>query len=109
MLSSIMTFWVYLFLMFISIVFLLAFIIFPLLSLNKDVKNAFPNRGYKNYKLGDYSGWLSYKKVNNANTWKKITNCLHARNLYSNFKSKSLNNTVDQFYVENLSTFQSRY
>ncbi|KAK7265331.1 hypothetical protein RJT34_32950 [Clitoria ternatea] len=98
--------WVYLLVMFLLIVLLFAFTIFAFVITNKGAGEAVSNRGYKEYRLGDYSNWLQ-KRVNNTNTWNRIKSCLQSGKLCSDFHNKFVNDNVDKFYTENLSALQS--
>ncbi|XP_020231314.1 tetraspanin-8 [Cajanus cajan] len=98
--------WVYLLVMFLLIVLLFAFTIFAFVVTNKGAGEAVSGRGYKEYRLGDYSNWLQ-KRVDNPNTWNRIKSCLNSGKLCSEFRDKFINDTVTQFYTENLSALQS--
>ncbi|KAK7388431.1 hypothetical protein VNO78_23247 [Psophocarpus tetragonolobus] len=99
--------WLYLLVMFVLIVLLFAFTIFAFVVTNKGAGEVVSNRGYKEYRLGDYSNWLQ-KRVNNSNTWNRIKSCLQSGKICNDFQSKFLNDTtVNQFYAENLSALQS--
>ena len=97
--------WVYLLVMFLLIVLLFAFTIFAFVVTNKGAGEAVSNRGYKEYRLGDYSNWLQ-KRVNNAKTWNRIKSCLQSGKVCTEFQTKFLNDTVNEFYNENLSALQ---
>ncbi|XP_028773626.1 tetraspanin-8-like [Neltuma alba] len=98
--------WLYLVVMFCLIVLVFAFTIFAFVVTNKGAGQAVSNRGYKEYRLGDYSNWLQ-KRVNNAKTWNKIQSCLQSGKLCSKFKDQFLQDNVERFYTENLSALQS--
>ncbi|BAT76656.1 hypothetical protein LR48_Vigan541s000800 [Vigna angularis] len=98
--------WVYLLVMFLLIVILFAFTIFAFVVTNKGAGEAVSKRGYKEYRLGDYSNWLQ-KRVNNPKTWNRIKSCLQSGKVCTEFQNKFLNDTFPDFYTENLSALQS--
>ncbi|KAG8372480.1 hypothetical protein BUALT_Bualt12G0070500 [Buddleja alternifolia] len=65
--------WVYLLVMFLLIVVLFSFTIFAFVVTNRGAGEAISERGYKEYRLGDYSTWLQ-RRVNNH--WGRISSCL---------------------------------
>ncbi|MCO5554537.1 hypothetical protein L7F22_008067 [Adiantum nelumboides] len=67
--------WIYLVVMFLLIVLLLVFTIFAFVVTNKTAGEVVGNKGYKEYKLGDYSTWLR-RQVNKTSNWQKIESCL---------------------------------
>lgn len=75
---------------------------------NKGAGEVLSGRGYKEYRLGDYSDWLQ-KRVNNTKNWNKIKSCLIDSKVCSSFHDKYLNDTVEQFYSEHLSSVQVLY
>ncbi|KAH9806165.1 tetraspanin-8 [Citrus sinensis] len=98
--------WVYLVVMFLLIVLLFCFTIMAFVVTNKGAGEVLSGRGYKEYRLGDYSDWLQ-KRVNNTKNWNKIKSCLIDSKVCSSFHDKYLNDTVEQFYSEHLSSVQS--
>ncbi|XP_041017582.1 tetraspanin-8-like [Juglans microcarpa x Juglans regia] len=98
--------WFYLLVMFLLILLLTVFTIFAFAVTNKGAGEALSYRGYKEYRLGDYSNWLQ-NRVNNTKNWNKIKSCLHDSKVCSSFADKYLNDTVEQFYAEHLSALQS--
>nr|DAD42103.1 TPA_asm: hypothetical protein HUJ06_000333 [Nelumbo nucifera] len=96
--------WLYLLVMFLLIVLLFCFTIFAFVVTNKGAGEVLSGKGYKDYKLGDYSNWLQ-KRVNN-NNWRKIKSCLMDSHV-----CKSLNNSaaepVEEFYARHLSSIES--
>jgi len=98
--------WFYLLVMFILILLLTVFTIFAFAVTNKGAGEVVSGRGYKEYRLGDYSNWLQ-KRVSNTKNWNKIKSCLYDSKVCSNFQNKYVNDTVDEFYNEHLSALQS--
>lgn len=97
--------WVYLLVMFVLIVLLFSFTVFAFVVTNKGAGTALSNRGYKEYKLGDYSNWLQ-DRVKKAKNWNKIKSCLIDAKICSSFSDKYVNDTVQELYSENLSALQ---
>ncbi|TQE10209.1 hypothetical protein C1H46_004181 [Malus baccata] len=97
--------WVYLLVMFLLIVVLFAVTIFAFAVTNKGAGKVLSGKGYKEYRLGDYSQWLQ-KRVNNTKNWNKIKSCLIDSKVCSTFKDKYANDTLQTFYSENLSALQ---
>lgn len=67
--------WFYLFAMSLLIILLLCFTIFAFAVTNKGVGETLSGKGYKDYRLGDYSTWLQ-RRVNDPKDWNKIRSCL---------------------------------
>lgn len=67
--------WIYLFVMFLLILLLFIFTIFAFVVTNAGAGQAVSGKGFKEYKLGDYSNWLQ-KRVENPSYWAKIHSCL---------------------------------
>ncbi|XP_057867415.1 protein TORNADO 2 [Cryptomeria japonica] len=64
----------YLLLMFVLIILLLTLVVFVFLVTNRGSGHGHivPNRAYREYTLGDYSGWLRHR----VHAWNRIRNCL---------------------------------
>ncbi|KAI6704264.1 hypothetical protein NL676_013400 [Syzygium grande] len=97
--------WLYLLVMFLLIVLLFCFTVFAFVVTNKGAGEALGERGYKEYRLGDYSHWLQ-KRVNSTKNWNKIRSCLSDGKVCSSFQDQYLNDTVEKFYTEHLSALQ---
>lgn len=100
--------WIYLFVMFILIVLLFVFTIFAFAVTNRGAGQVLSNRGYKEYRLGDYSNWLQ-NRVNNNKNWNKIRSCLVDGKVCTEFNVKFARDTVDQLYQEHLSSIQVNF
>ncbi|ONK70510.1 uncharacterized protein A4U43_C05F34450 [Asparagus officinalis] len=96
--------WLYLFAMFILIVLILCFTVFAFAVTNKGVGQVVSGRGYKEYKLGDYSHWLQ-KRMNNPKNWDKIRSCLVDSKVCRNLQEKR--QTLSEFINGSLSPIQS--
>ncbi|KAI4295000.1 hypothetical protein MLD38_040728 [Melastoma candidum] len=98
--------WIYLLVMFLLIVLLFCFTIFAFVITNKGAGKALSGKGYKEYRLADYSNWLQ-KRVNNTKNWNRIKSCLMDGKLCSSFSDKYMNDTMEKFYSEELTSLQS--
>lgn len=94
--------WVYLLVMFLLILLLFCFTIFAFVVTNKGAGEAVSGKGYKEYRLGDYSNWLQ-KRVNNH--WTKIRSCLVDSKICQRLL-ESGSTPVEDFYKEHLSALQ---
>ena len=90
---------------FFMIMGLLCFTIFMLVVTNKGVGQVISNRGYKEYRLGDYSNWLQNHLVNDKN-WGRIKSCLMDTDICSRL-GKEINDDAAAFYKKNLSPIQA--
>lgn len=98
--------WVYLIFMFLLIILIFAVTVFAFVVTNKGAGEVLSNRGFKEYRLGDYSNWLQ-KQVDKSGNWKKIKSCLQDSKICKNLASHSINETAQEFYNENLSPIES--
>lgn len=69
---------------------------------NKGAGEAVSGKGYKEYRLGDYSNWLQ-KRVNN--NWNKIRSCLVDSKICQRLLEAG-STPVEDFYKEHLSALQ---
>jgi hypothetical protein len=95
--------WLYLLVMFLLIVLLFGFTIFAFVVTNKGAGEAVSGRGYKEYRLGDYSSWLQ-KRVNK--NWDKISSCLKDSKICQRLLEAG-STPAETFYKERLSSLQS--
>ncbi|KAF8400445.1 hypothetical protein HHK36_013743 [Tetracentron sinense] len=97
--------WAYLLVMFLLIVLLFCFTIFAFVVTNKGAGEVASGRGYKEYRLGDYSNWLQ-NRVNSNKNWNKIRSCLQDGKVCKSLADDA-NNGFEDFYKKHLSPIQS--
>ncbi|KAG6382781.1 hypothetical protein SASPL_157510 [Salvia splendens] len=95
--------WVYLLVMFLLILLLFCFTIFAFVVTNKGAGQALSDKGYKEYRLGDYSNWLQNRVNDN---WGKIRSCLEDSKICQKLLTDNSTPAAD-FYKEHLSSLQS--
>jgi len=98
--------WVYLLVMFFLILLLFCFTIFAFVVTNKGAGETLSGKGYKEYKLGDYSNWLQ-KRVNSDKNWNRIKSCLMDSKVCKSMIDDGSTTRVEEFYKERLSAIQS--
>ncbi|XP_059638792.1 tetraspanin-8-like [Cornus florida] len=96
------------FVMFILIVLFFCFTIFAFMVTNTGAGEVTLSRGYKEYKLGDYSSWLQ-KRVSNSKNWNKNKSCLMDSKVCKSLIDDKANTQVQQFYLQRLSAIQGGY
>ncbi|GMH16620.1 hypothetical protein Nepgr_018461 [Nepenthes gracilis] len=97
--------WIYLLFMFLLIILLFCFTIFAFVVTHKGVGEVLSGKGYKEYRLGDYSNWLQ-KRVNNTKNWTKIKSCLIDGKVCRGLNGEN-HTTASQFFAKELSPIQS--
>lgn len=95
--------WVYLLVMFLLIVLLFCFTVFAFVVTNRGAGEAVSGRGYKEYRLGDYSHWLQ-KRVGSDKNWGRIRSCLVDAKVCRSLQQRNL--TWSEFVIDNLSPVQ---
>ncbi|KAG6529116.1 hypothetical protein ZIOFF_011310 [Zingiber officinale] len=75
----------------------------PLIALD-GAGRAVSDRGFKEYRLGDFSHWLQ-KRVEDSKNWRRIRSCLDQRKACKSMEQK--NETWAQFVGHDLSPIQS--
>jgi len=83
----------YLIVMFLLIVLLFCFTIFAFVVTNSGAGSAVSGKGYKEYKLGDYSTWLQ-KRVDNPSYWAKIKSCIADSKVCNDLSKKYTDETA---------------
>nr|GMC61146.1 tetraspanin-8-like [Ipomoea batatas] len=96
--------WIYLFVMFLLILLLFCFTIFAFVVTNKGAGEAVSGKGYKEYRLGDYSNWLQ-KRVNG--NWRRIRSCIEDSKVCKSLIDQGSETPVQSFYNQHLSALQS--
>lgn len=96
--------WVYLLVMFLLIVIVLCFTIFAFFVTNKGAGEVVSGRGYKEYKLGDYSNWLQ-KRVEDSKNWKSFRSCIQQSHVCENLADENI--ALADFIKKNLSPLES--
>lgn len=97
--------WLYSATMFLLILLLLCFTVFAFVITNKGAGKVVSGRGYKEYRLGDYSNWLQ-KRVEKSSNWNKIKSCLQDAKVCKSLADGSVNEAAEEFYRKNLSPTQ---
>ncbi|KAK8940452.1 Tetraspanin-8 [Platanthera zijinensis] len=97
--------WIYLFLMFLMIVALFCFTVFAIVVTSKGAGDAVSGGGYKEYRLGDYSGWLQ-RRVGDAETWRSIKSCMADAGVCGGLQVLLFQEAND-LYLSTLSSIQS--
>ncbi|KAM3275481.1 hypothetical protein ACQJBY_044071 [Aegilops geniculata] len=96
--------WFYLVAMFLLIVVLLGITVFAFVVTHKGTGEAVSGRGFKEYRLGDYSTWLQ-RRVENDKNWNRIKGCLQDAKVCRSLEDRR--ETVQQFMSSDLSPIQS--
>ncbi|OIW18646.1 hypothetical protein TanjilG_13398 [Lupinus angustifolius] len=98
--------WLYLVVMFMFILLLSAFSIFVFVVTIKGDGEELSGKGYKEYRLGNYSIMLQ-NRVNNPVAWNRMKSCLQSSQICFQFQKQYVKDNVHQFYNEKLSALQS--
>uniref|UniRef100_A0A0D9WSR3 Tetraspanin n=1 Tax=Leersia perrieri TaxID=77586 RepID=A0A0D9WSR3_9ORYZ len=96
--------WLYLLALFVLIVLLFAFTVFAFVVTNRGAGWVVSGRGYKEYRLGDYSTWLQ-RRVEDSGNWAKIRSCLQDGKVCGKLAARR--ETLGQFVAANLSPVES--
>ena len=95
--------WLYLLALFLLIALLLVFTVFAFVVTNHGVGSVVSGRGYKEYRLGEYSTWL-HRRVENSQNWAKIRSCLQDGKVCQKLGVRK--ETMQQFVTNDLSPIQ---
>ncbi|GLJ32091.1 hypothetical protein SUGI_0646130 [Cryptomeria japonica] len=98
--------WIYLFVTFLLIILLFCFTIFAFVVTNKGAGQLASDKGYKEYRLGDYSHWLQ-DRVQNGDNWRKIKSCIRDTKVCKSLSQDYVYNVATEFYLRNLSPIQA--
>uniref|UniRef100_A0A453T404 Tetraspanin n=6 Tax=Triticinae TaxID=1648030 RepID=A0A453T404_AEGTS len=96
--------WLYLVALFLLIALLLVFTVFAFVVTNRGAGSVVSGRGYREYRLGEYSTWLQ-RRVESAGNWAKIRSCLRDGGVCQRFGARG--ESLQQFVTNNLSPIQS--
>lgn len=97
--------WVYLLVMFVLIVVLFCFTIFAFVVTNRGAGDTLSGKGYKEYRLGDYSNWLQ-KRVSSGKNWDRIRSCLVDAKVCQKLLNQNTT-SESEFYTLKLSPVES--
>ncbi|RLN33905.1 senescence-associated protein [Panicum miliaceum] len=96
--------WVYLLAMFVLIVAAFCLTVFAFAVTNRGAGEAVSDRGYKEYRLGDYSNWLQ-RRVESTKNWNRIRSCLQDSKVCKSMQEKRA--TFADFMRSDLSPIES--
>lgn len=94
----------YLFTMALLIALLLIILVFAFVVTRPDGSYVVPDRGYKEYRLDEFSSWLRHR-VTGSGSWRKIMPCLAASDVCIKLTQNYI--TADQFFNSHISPLQS--
>ncbi|KAF5194581.1 Tetraspanin-8 [Thalictrum thalictroides] len=96
--------WIYGLVISLLILGMFCFTVFAFIVTNHGAGKVVSGKGYKEYRLGDYSHWLQNHVVDGKN-WGKFKSCLADTNLCMKLSGDA--RTPQEFYKKNLSPTQS--
>ncbi|MCO5547674.1 hypothetical protein L7F22_001125 [Adiantum nelumboides] len=97
----------YMVVLFLLILAILAFTILAFIVTNKGAGHAVSDKGFKEYRLGDYSTWLQRHVVDKPANWRKIKSCLIHAKVCKDLQEDKRALSLSSFYQQNLSPIQS--
>jgi hypothetical protein len=95
--------WLYLVALFLLIALLLVFTVFAFAVTNRGAGAVVSGRGYREYRLGEYSTWLQ-RRVENRENWARIRSCLQDGQVCRKLAARR--ETPQQFAASHLSPIQ---
>jgi hypothetical protein len=95
--------WLYLVALFLLIALLLVFTAFAFAVTNRGAGAVVSGRGYREYRLGEYSTWLQ-RRVENHENWARIRSCLQDGQVCRKLAARK--QTLQQFATSQLSPIQ---
>ncbi|KAF8723723.1 hypothetical protein HU200_021688 [Digitaria exilis] len=98
--------WAYVVLMFILVVAVFAFTVFAFVVTDRGAATAVSGRGYHEYRLGDYSGWLR-SRIAEPDTWSRVESCIFEARVCSGRLDGAVGRDAMVFYRRHLSPIQS--
>ncbi|GAV84335.1 Tetraspannin domain-containing protein [Cephalotus follicularis] len=96
----------YLVVMFVLIVGMIGFTLFVFVVTNAGAGKVMSGKGFKEYRLGDYSNWLRNHFVN-GKKWDQIRSCLIDAQVCKSLAKDVVDPSVEAFYKKSLSPIQS--
>lgn len=97
----------YLLFMFVAIITIIGFIIFAFTVTDKGGGHAVLNRGYDEYRLQDYSGWLK-DRIKDPGYWTKVSDCLRDAKVCKHMKMYLQNQITGEIIPEPADSFYQR-
>ncbi|XP_062232845.1 tetraspanin-8-like [Phragmites australis] len=97
--------WAYVVAVFLLVVAVFAFTVFAFEVTNRGAGSAVSGRGYREYRLGDYSGWLQ-ARIAEPETWRRVESCLAEARVCGQLDGAVGQGAMD-FYRQHLSPVQS--
>ncbi|KAL6838610.1 hypothetical protein ACP4OV_031567 [Aristida adscensionis] len=98
--------WAYVVAMFVLIVTVFAFTVFAFVVTNRGAGRAVSGRGYREYRLGDFSDWLQ-ARIAEPETWRRVESCLADARVCGRLGGGAVGLGAMDFYRQNLSPIQS--
>jgi len=97
--------WVYVVFMFLIVVAVFAFTVFAFVVTNRGSGSAVSGRGYREYRLGDYAGWLQ-ARIAEPETWRQVESCLSQARVCGGRLRGAVGQDAMEFYRQHLSPIQ---